>query len=116
MKPVWKLFRSLALAAGLAASPAFAEDIPLELLAQDYANCMQGCLSVDDKPVCDILCSCAVQRFRTALDFTAYNILSAEMARDELSPENRAFLDDTGKICESELNRALGILEQSENP
>lgn len=117
MTPFMKTAHSLTLASALGlalAGTAAAADIPKELLAQDYANCMQGCLAVDEKPVCDILCSCAVQRFGAELDFTAYNLLAAEMARDELSSENRAFLDDTGKVCEGELNRALGILERDD--
>jgi hypothetical protein len=112
MKSVPNPLRFLVFAAGLAGGTAAAEDIPKELLAQDYANCMQGCLQGNEKPVCDILCSCAVHRFQTDLDFTAYNLLSAEMARGDISPDNQAFLDETGTICAAELDRALGILDQ----
>jgi hypothetical protein len=90
-------------------SAAAAEEIPEEMLLMDYANCMQGCLAYEGQTACEILCGCSMSRFRSELDLEAYDILAREMIRDEVSPENRAFLDQTGQICVAEMDR---IMEQ----
>lgn len=84
-----------------------AQEIPKELLAQDYANCMNGCLEHENRAICEILCGCAIGRFRAELDFAAYNELSAQMARNEVDEKNTAFLAETGRMCEAELERAI---------
>ena len=88
---------------------ALAGEIPEEMLLMDYANCMQGCLAYEGQTACEILCGCSISRFRSELDPEAYDILTREIIRDEVSPENRAFLDQTGQICVAEMDR---IMEQ----
>lgn len=89
-----------------------ANEIPSALLEQDYADCLKGCLENSEQAICDILCTCAMKRFRSQLDFSAYNVLRAQMARNEVTPANRSFLNETGKICEGEFKRTLGIIDQ----
>lgn len=89
-----------------------ADEIPSSLLEQDYAECFKGCRETAEQVVCDILCTCAMNHFRSQLDFSTYNVLRAQMARTEVTPANQLFLDETGKVCEGELKRTLGILDQ----
>jgi len=107
MKKFTHLTKSALLAAFFIIPAAQAEEIPEDMLLMDYANCMQGCLAVEGRTACEILCGCSVSRFRSELDMEAYDILSREMIRDEVSPENRAFLNETGEICVAEMDRLL---------
>lgn len=109
MKKFPHIIRVTLLAAFFTAPAALAEEIPEEMLLMDYANCMQGCLAYEGQTACEILCGCSMSRFRSELDLEAYDILAREMIRDEVSPENRAFLDQTGQICVAEMDR---IMEQ----
>ena len=118
MKKISRLLRATTLAVLLPAtvSMAVAEEIPEEMLLMDYANCMQGCLEVEGQTSCEILCGCSASRFRETLDLDAYNVLMVEMVRDDVSAENRAFLDETGEICVAELDRLMEqyALEEAE--
>jgi len=107
MRKLSRLIRPALMAAFFIGPMAVAEEIPEEMLLMDYANCMQGCLEVEGQTACEILCGCSANRFRAELDLDAYNTLMVEMVRDEVSPENRAFLDETGEICVAELDRLM---------
>lgn len=109
MKLVKTLIRTTIMGAVFYGPAALAGEIPEEMLLMDYANCMQGCLAYEGQTACEILCGCSISRFRSELSPEAYDILAREIIRDEVSPENRAFLDQTGQICVAEMDR---IMEQ----
>jgi len=107
MKKLSHRTTSALVAAFFVITAAEAEEIPEDMLLMDYANCMQGCLGVEGRTACEILCGCSVSRFRSELDFKAYDVLTREMMRNEVSPESRAFLDETGEICVAEMDRLM---------
>lgn len=84
-----------------------AEELTDELLAVDYTECMTGCLEYDGKMQCEILCGCAMEHFQSKFDAASYAALQEEMASDAMSPESRAFLDETAAQCVAELDRLM---------
>lgn len=103
------MFVSAFFAAGfLGPLPASAQDIPEDMLLVDYANCMKNCLESEGQMTCEVLCGCTMSRFRSELDMDSYSALLEEMNRDEISPDNRAFLDETAQMCVAELDRLMG--------
>lgn len=101
------LFRAALLGASLYAPALAAQELTEELLAVDYTNCMTNCLDFSGRLQCEILCGCSMDRFRAELDVPAYASLSEQMAKDELTPESRAFLDETAVICVAEMDRLM---------
>lgn len=104
----FKLFRAALLGAVFFAPAALAEEPPEDLLITDFANCMQGCMDHESQIACEILCGCAMERFRSELDYDGYVTLSQQMGKNEISPESQAFLNETGAICVAELDRLMG--------
>ena len=86
---------------------AFAEEIPEEALMVDYTNCMTGCSEFEGPLGCEVLCGCTVERFKVALNEETYNLLQDQLGKDEISPENRAFLDETANLCVAEMDRIM---------
>ncbi len=86
---------------------AFAEDIPEDALMVDFTNCMTGCSDFEGAFGCEILCGCTVERFKVALNEKTYNILQDQIGKGEITPENRAFLDETANICVAEMDRIM---------
>lgn len=84
-----------------------AENIPEESLIVDYTNCMTGCMEYEGKLGCEILCGCTMERFEEALNKEQYIALYDQISQDEVSPENRAFLDETANMCVAEMDRIL---------
>lgn len=103
--PLAGLFRSLLVGFVFSISGAAADEIPEDLLMMDYYQCMEGCLDVSGQTSCEILCGCSMSQFRSNLDAEGYNELLGQMSRDEVTPENRTFLDDTANLCVAELDR-----------
>ena len=97
-------FRAALLGAVFSFSSAVAEEIPEDMLVLDYSKCMQGCLTKAGQTSCEVLCGCSVSRFRSNLDLAAYNELLSQMNRDQVTPENRKFLDETALLCVAELD------------
>ena len=80
--------------------------IPQELLELDRKRCETGCLEQVGKQVCTMLCECTISEFQKRLDFDKYLELSAQLSREEVSPENRLLLDVIAKRC-------TAVVEQS---
>lgn len=83
---------------------AFAEEIPEDALMIDYANCMTGCKDFEGQFGCEVLCGCTVERFKTALNEETYALLKDQIAKNEVSEENRDFLDETAFLCVAEMD------------
>ena len=107
MMKIPNIVRSTLLATVFSVPIVMAEEIPEDMLLMDYTDCMQGCLDQAGNTACEILCGCSVNRFRAELDFEAYDLMIREMLKDEVSSENREFLDETGKICVAEMDRLM---------
>ena len=103
--PLASLFRTMLVGAVFSVSAAAAEEIPEDLLVMDYFRCMEGCLDVSGQTSCEILCGCSMSRFRAELDLETYTALLEQMSSDEVTPENRTFLDETANMCVAELDR-----------
>lgn len=86
---------------------AFAEEIPEEALMVDYTNCMTGCSEFEGPLGCEILCGCTVERFKVALNEETYNLLQDQLGKNEVSVENRAFLDETAFLCVAEMDELM---------
>ncbi|WP_262691179.1 hypothetical protein [Kordiimonas aestuarii] len=103
-------FLSIAVAAVslVAGSAAFAQqkDIPQDLLDLDYQRCMKDCEPGFGAATCKPLCECTVAEFNKRLDFSAYLDLSAQLSRNELSPNNRELLDGVANYCASQLEKS----------
>lgn len=86
---------------------AYAAEIPEDNLMIDYANCMTGCVEYEGQLGCEVLCGCTMQRFQDALTEEKYLVLKEEIANNEVSLENRTFLDETANMCVAEMDRIL---------
>lgn len=86
---------------------AFAAEIPEDALVIDYANCMTGCTEYEGQLGCEVLCGCTMQRFQDALTEEKYLVLKEELANNEVSLENRIFLDETANMCVAEMDRIM---------
>ena len=104
----FRFLRAVFLGAVFFVPIALAEEPPEDLLITDFANCMQGCMDHESQIACEILCGCAMERFRSELDYDGYVTLSEQMGKNEISSESQAFLDETGAICVAELDRLMG--------
>ena len=106
-----KLFRVVLLGASFYATlfsfAAWAQEVSDAMLATDYTECMSNCLEFDGRFQCEILCGCSMDRFQSELDVASYAALSEQMIKDELTPESRAFLDETAVMCVAELDRLM---------
>ena len=80
--------------------------IPQDLLDLDHQRCMKDCTPGFGEVTCKPLCSCTVTEFKKRLDFSKYLDLSAQLSKDELSPQNRALLDNIANFCAAELDKA----------
>lgn len=90
---------SLATSMSVMAQSATDKKIPQELLELDRKRCETGCLEQVGEQVCKMLCDCTISEFQKRLDFDRYLALSAQLSRDEISPENRLLLDVIAKRC-----------------
>lgn len=91
--------------AGSAAQAQSAE-IPADLLDLDRQRCLSECVPGYGEATCKPLCECTVTEFKKRLDFSRYLDLSAQLSRNELSPENRTFLDEVANYCTAELDKS----------
>ncbi len=73
--------------------------IPKELLELDRKRCEADCTPTYGETTCKALCNCTVVEFDKRLDFDKYVVLSAQLSRNELSPESRLLLDVIAKRC-----------------
>jgi hypothetical protein len=80
--------------------------IPADLLALDRQRCMKDCEPGFGAETCKPLCDCTVEEFQKRLDFSKYLDLSAQLARGELSADNRTLLDGIANYCASQLGDA----------
>ena len=81
-------------------------DIPQDLLDLDNQRCMKDCEPGFGAETCKPLCDCTVTEFKKRLDFAHYLDLSAQLARNELSAENRELLDGVANYCASQLEKS----------
>ncbi|MFC4347593.1 hypothetical protein ACFO5Q_07015 [Kordiimonas lipolytica] len=81
-------------------------EIPQELLDLDRQRCLSECVPGFGEETCKPLCECTVTEFKKRLDFSRYLELSAQLSRNELSPENRTFLDTVAQYCTAELDKS----------
>jgi len=93
-----------------------AEEISEDNLVVDFANCMTGCLEYEGRFGCEILCGCTVEHFRSTLNEEQYIALYDELSRDEVSPENRAFLDGIANTCVAEMDEILAEYDLATPP
>lgn len=91
---------------GSGAALAQKTEIPAELLDLDRQRCMTDCVPGFGEETCKPLCDCTVAEFKKRLDFDKYLDLSAQLSRNELTAENRSFLDSVAKYCTAQLDKA----------
>ncbi|UTW57855.1 hypothetical protein KFE96_13610 [Kordiimonas sp. SCSIO 12603] len=104
---------SLATSASVMAQSAKDSKIPQELLELDRKRCETGCLEQVGEQVCKMLCECTISEFQKRLDFDKYLELSAQLSREEISPENRLLLDVIAKRCTAVVEKSGIQIEQS---
>lgn len=108
-----KLLRVAGLFIGLFVMvPALADEIPAELLQLDLEKCSATCPTVNGEKVCKFLCKCTIDHFKKGLDYDNYVVLMAEMSRQKISQENKLFLLDVGRSCESQLDAKFPELKK----
>ena len=87
---------------------AFAQEslkVPDVYLAVDHRDCMTGCVPGFGEETCKPLCDCTVREFKEKLTFDQYKDMRIQISRNELTPEVRAFLDQTAQYCTAELDK-----------
>ena len=91
----------------LAGSAVFAQStaIPKDLLDLDHRRCMNDCVPSFGETTCKPLCDCTISEFKKRLDFDKYLVLSVQMSRSEISPENGVMLREIALFCTAELDR-----------
>lgn len=90
---------------------AFAQEsvrVPDVYLAVDHRDCMTGCVPGFGEETCKPLCDCTVSQFKEKLTFDQYKDMRIQISRNELTPEVRAFLDQTAQYCTAELDK-MGV-------
>ncbi len=106
-KPIFKTLAVFCAALFFQGAIAAAQEISNDSLLVDYSNCMTGCLDYEGELGCEVLCGCTVERFKSELDQDQYIALFDQLSQNEVSPENRAFLDETANLCVAEMDRLL---------
>ena len=89
--------------------------IPQDLLDLDFQRCMRSCEPAFGATTCKPLCDCTVDEFKKRLDFANYLDLSAQISRNEVSDQNRTFLDTVANYCVAELDKAGVQVGQGDN-
>ena len=74
-------------------------EVPEALLEVDYQNCYKSCTANFEGATCETLCKCTAREFKKRLDFDHYLDLRVQLARNEIRPESRKFLDEVAKFC-----------------
>ena len=90
---------------------AFAQEslkVPDVYLAVDHRDCMTGCVPGFGEETCKPSCDCTVSQFKEKLTFDQYKDMRIQISRNELTPEVRAFLDQTAQYCTAELDK-MGV-------
>lgn len=87
--------------AGLAASAQ--QPIPEERLEANLKQCLAGCRQNNEEDVCQTLCGCTIDQFRTKLSLADYLTLETEMKDGEMSPPVQKFLDETAAFCAAQV-------------
>jgi len=103
MTRIIRSFLFLLYVAGGSAAFAQSSQIPKDLLDLDYQRCVNDCVPGFGETTCKPLCECTVGEFKKRLDFDTYLELSVQLSRSEISPKNRALLDDVAKMCTAKL-------------
>ena len=98
------LFAAMALLAFLPVGVLKAQEVPEDELVLAFSNCMTGCSEFEGRFGCEVLCGCTVERFKVELKEEEYLALLDQMNTDTVTPENRAFLDETAFLCVAEMD------------
>lgn len=75
------------------------QPIPEERLNANLNQCLAGCRPNNEEAVCQTLCGCTIEQFRTKLSLADYLTLESEMKAGEMSPPVQKFLDETAAFC-----------------
>jgi hypothetical protein len=91
---------------GGGAALAQSSQIPQEMLDLDNQRCVSDCVPAYGETTCKPLCSCMIGEYKKRLDFDTYLTLSVQLAKNEISPENRVLLDGIAKVCTAQIDAA----------